>query len=53
MINGEEGNKSVMDVKNFTKNNQLIHTLDIICEPNIMTLAQAVLEIFRSQGYLL
>ena len=32
------------------KVNQVIYTLDTICEPNIMTLAQAVLEIFCSQG---
>ena len=30
--------------------NQVIYTLDTICEPNIMTLAQAVLQIFCSQG---
>ena len=29
--------------------NQAIYTLDTIFEPNIMTLAQAVLQIFRSQ----
>ena len=33
--------------------NQVIYTLDTICELNIMTLAQAVLEIFCSEGYLL
>ena len=32
------------------KVNQVIYTLDTICEPNIMILAQAVLEIFCSQG---
>ena len=32
------------------KVNQIVYTLDTICEPNIMTLAQAVLEIFCSQG---
>ena len=32
------------------KVNQVIFTLDTLCEPNIMTLAQAVLEIFWSQG---
>ena len=32
------------------KVNQVIYTLDTICEPNIMTLAQAVLELFCSQG---
>ena len=30
--------------------NQVIYTLDTICEPNIMTLAQGVLKIFCSQG---
>ena len=33
--------------------NQSIYTLDTICEPNIMTLAQALLQIFCSQGPLL
>ena len=32
------------------KVNQVIYTLDTICEPNIMILAQAVLQIFSSQG---
>ena len=32
------------------KVNQVIYTLDTICDPNIMTLAQAALEIFRSQA---
>ena len=35
------------------KNNQVIYTLDTFCMPNIMTLAQAVLQIFCSQGPLL
>ena len=30
--------------------NQVVYTLDSICEPNIMTLAQAVLQIFCSHG---
>ena len=30
--------------------NQIINTLDTIYDPNIMTLAQAVLEIFCSQA---
>ena len=30
--------------------NQVIYTLDTICEPNIMTLDQVVLKIFCSQG---
>ena len=32
------------------KVNQVIYTRKIICEPNIMILAQGVLEIFYSQG---
>ena len=32
------------------KVNQVIYTLDTICEPNIMILAQAVLQIFCWQG---
>ena len=32
------------------KANQVIYTLDTICDPNIMNLAQAVLEIFCSQA---
>ena len=32
------------------KVNQVIYILDTICDPNIMTLAQAVLEIFCSQS---
>ena len=42
----EKGNNSVTDFENFTKINQVIYTLDTIYEPNFMTLAQAVLEIF-------
>ena len=32
------------------KVNQSIYTLDTICDPNSMTMAQAVLEIFRSKA---
>ena len=32
------------------KINQVIYILDTICEPNIMILAQAALEVFCSQG---
>ena len=32
------------------KANPVIYTLDTICDPNSMTLAQAVLEIFCSQA---
>ena len=35
---------------NLLKVNQFIYTLDTICEPNIMILAQPILEIFSSQG---
>ena len=34
------------------KVNQVINTLDTIYDPNFMTLAQAVLEIFCSQAYI-
>ena len=34
------------------KVNQVIYTLDTIFDPNIMTLAQVVLEIFYSQAYI-
>ena len=34
------------------KVNQVINTLDTIYDPNIMTLAQAVLKIFCSQAYI-
>ena len=40
----EKGDNSVMDFENFTKTT--------ICDPNIMTLAQAVLEVFCSQAYI-
>ena len=46
----EKGDNSVIDLQNFPKVNQVISTLDTICDPNIMTLAQAVLEIFCSQA---
>ena len=46
----DEGDNSVMDLENLTKANQVIYTLDTICDPNIMTLTQAVLEIFCSQA---
>ena len=38
--------------RNFLKFNQDIYTLATICEPNIMTLAQVVLEIFCSQDFI-
>ena len=42
----EKGDNSVKYLQNFAKINQVIYTLDTICMPNIMTLAQAVLQIF-------
>ena len=38
--------------RNFPKFNQAIYTSATICEPNIMTLAQVVIEIFRSQAFI-
>ena len=46
----EKGDNVVMDLENFTKVNQVIYTLNTICDPNIMTLAQAVLKIFCSHA---
>ena len=48
---GDTGN-SVMDcnIGILPKVDQVIYTLDTICDPNIKTLAQAVLEIFCSQA---
>ena len=43
----EKGANSVVDFENITK---VIYTLDTIYDPNIMFLAQAVLEIFCSQA---
>ena len=39
-----------MDLENLPKVNQVIYTLDTIYDLNIMTLTQAVLEIFCSQA---
>ena len=46
----EKGDNSVMDLEKLPKVNQVIYTLLTILDPNITTLAQAVLEIFFSQG---
>ena len=46
----EKGDNSVMAFGNFTKVDQAIYALDTICDTNIKTLAQAVLEIFCSQA---
>ena len=48
----EKGDNSIMDFENITNANHVIYTLDTIYDPNIMTLAQAVLEIFCSQTYI-
>ena len=48
----EKGINSVMGFENFPKVNQVIYNLDTICDPDIMTLAQAVLEIFCSQAFI-
>ena len=50
MRNKEKGANLVMALQNFTKFNQVIYTLDTIFDSNIMTLAQAILEIFCSQA---
>ena len=46
----EKVDNSVMGFENFAKVNQVIYTLDTICDPNIMTLAHAILEIFCPQA---
>ena len=46
----EKVGNSVIDLQNFTKDIQVIYTLDTIYDSNIITLAQAVLEIFCSQA---
>ena len=46
MRKSEKGDNFVMDLENLTKVNQVIYTLDTICDPNITTLAQAFHETF-------
>ena len=46
----EKGDNSVMGFKILPKANQVIYTLNTICGQNIMTLVQAVLEIFCSHA---
>ena len=49
----EKGDYFIMDFENITKIsivNQVIYIIDTSYDPNIMTLAQAVLEIFCSQA---
>ena len=48
----EKVDNSVMDLGYFPKSKKVIYTLDTIYDPNILTLAQAVLEIFCSQAYI-
>ena len=43
MRKNEKGDNSVMDLENFNES----YTLDTIYDPNIMTRAQAVLEILK------
>ena len=50
MTKSEQGLNSVKYLENFANFNQFIYTLDTNCEPNIMTLAQVVLERYCSQG---
>ena len=50
MTKSEKGDNQSNIERILPKVNQVIYTLDTFCEPNIMTLAQAVLEIFCSQG---
>ena len=50
MTKSEKGLNSVKYLENFANFNQVIYTLDTICEPNTMTLAQVVLERYCSQG---
>ena len=50
MSKTEKGDNSVMDLQNLPKVDQVIYTLDTIYDPNIMTLASTVLEIFCSQA---
>ena len=50
MPKSEKGDNSVKYLHILPKVNQVIYTIDTICEPNIMILAQGVLKIFCSQG---
>ena len=47
---GKGGSLSQIFTEFCQKANQIIYTLDTICEPKIMILAQAVLGLFCSQG---
>ena len=46
----EKGDNSVMDLENCIKSRQVIYILDTIYDPNIITIAKAVIEIFCSQA---
>ena len=50
MTQSGKGDNSVNYLEDILKVNHVIYTLDKICEPNIMILAQAVLEILCPQG---
>ena len=51
-LNNEKNLKWRYFSHGFREVNQVIYTLDTIYDPNIMTLAQAVLEEFCSQAYI-
>ena len=46
----EKGDTLAGSFENLPKVNQVTYTVDKICDPNIMTLAQAVYEILCSQA---
>ena len=50
MPKSEKGDNSAKYLQNFAKINQVIYTVDTICEPNIMILAKMILQIFCWQG---
>ena len=43
MPKSEKGDNSAKYLQNFAKINLVIYTVDTICEPNIMILAQMIL----------
>ena len=50
MPKSEKGDNSVKYLQNFAKINQVIYSLDTIYEPNIVILAESVLQILCSHG---
>ena len=50
MHKSEKGDNSAKYLQNLPQVNQVIYTLDTICESNSMIIAQAVLQIFCWQG---